>query len=287
MKPILLPYKESIVDLYKNQQKSIKEISKIYNCYEQPIRNLLKNEDFYRKRPNQGNIRYFQNIDTSLKAYFLGFIAADGCLQKFTPSSKGLSITLDIKDKCILDKLKEEIGNEHTIKVWSRKQTNSDTISTYCRFTLANNFLYYDLLNLGIIERKSLAIKNIIKNVPLEFKGSFIIGYFDGDGSVSLPKPKIKRKTNVLYPSYSIIVSIRGTIDFLQSIVDSLKLENSKLYFSKTWVLNISNKSDILKFFKSYDNLPFYLKRKYDKFQERINHKSFVKILQAQTISQP
>ena len=63
------------------------------------------------KRPNQGNTRYFQKIDSNLKAYFLGFIAADGYIQYFAKNCIGLSITLNIKDKIILDKLKSEIGN--------------------------------------------------------------------------------------------------------------------------------------------------------------------------------
>lgn len=287
MKPMLLPFKDNIVDLYINQRKSIKEISKLYNCYEQPIRNLLKRESFYRKNPEQGNIRYFQNIDTYYKAYFLGFIAADGCVQKFTSSSKGLSITLDIKDKCVLDKLKEEIGNEHNIRVWSKRQThNKNVITTFCRFSLANKFLYDDLINLGIVERKTFLLQNVLTKLPEQFRNAFIIGYFDGDGSVTLPKSKIKITTGILYPNNSIHISIRGTKELLQGIIEHLKLEHYGLYFAKTWILVIAKKTSVIKFYMCYNNLPFYLKRKYDKIQERINHKSFTKILQVQTISQ-
>lgn len=219
------------------------------------------------KRSDQGNVRYFKKIDTKNKAYFLGFIAADGCIQEFTKTSVGLSITLNVKDKVILDKLKEEIGNEHTIRVWSYPQTfNKSVITTFCRFQLCNKKLVDDIKGYGILERKSLTIGNIIKNIPIKFRKSFILGYFDGDGSIILPKGrKITSKTKKIH------ICIRGTKDFLSGIIQELNLEKVYLKtYDSTYRLIITDKIEVVKFFEVYKYQRFYLKRKHDRFLERL-----------------
>lgn len=226
---------------------------------------------------NQGNTRYFQKIDSNLKAYFLGFIAADGCIQYFDKNCIGLSITLNIKDKIILDKLKSEIGNEHEIRVWSRKQTfNPSVLSTFCRFQLANKQLAEDIKQYGIDEKKSLTIGNIVPNIPKQYRKAFILGYFDGDGCVMEQKGRIKwNKTKEIFyqvNSNVLVINIRGTKDFLFGIATELKLENYALKkYDSTYRLVIAKKSEVKKFFTVYENQSFFLERKYNKFLNRIN----------------
>ena len=44
------------------------------------------------------NKEYFKNIDTEEKAYWLGFIAADGCVYKMSKNAHRLQINLSYKD---------------------------------------------------------------------------------------------------------------------------------------------------------------------------------------------
>lgn len=225
---------------------------------------------------NQGNTRYFQEINTNTKAYYLGFIAADGCIQQITSSSMGLSITLNIKDKMILDKLKEEIGCEHRIYTFSRPQTfNPNVISNFCRFQLCNKELVEDIQKYGITKRKSLTIGNIIKNIPKEHRKSFILGYFDGDGSVILGKGQMlfskRRQEYYQVKTKRIQIIIRGTKEFLEGIPDEIGLiQYSIKKYDSTYKLTFSLKSEVLKFFSIYKNNSIYLKRKYDRFLERL-----------------
>jgi len=100
-------FRDFIISEYKSE-KSCQKIADENNWYQQAVSNLLKNYKIYNSyRPNQGNIRYFENIDSQLKAYFLGFITADGCLQSNGSNSYGLTITIHSKDKIVLEKLKE------------------------------------------------------------------------------------------------------------------------------------------------------------------------------------
>lgn len=47
------------------------------------------------------NERYFENIDTEEKAYWLGFISADGCISKPSEFSSRLCLSQSITDKNI------------------------------------------------------------------------------------------------------------------------------------------------------------------------------------------
>lgn len=261
-------FKQQIIELYENKVP-ISSIAKQFNCYQQPVINLLKKYNVYNPRKlNQGNIRYFQKIDSNIKAYFLGFITADGCIIDNGKGSKGLSITIHRKDIKILETLKSQIGCDNPIMHITTKSTHNPTKNkNHVRFSLFNKYLYADLLSLGLTERKSLTVPSIINNIPYEFRDSFILGYFDGDGSVTLPKINNPNIT-------TIVVSFRGTKDFLKDLPLHLNLDS--FYLKKDpkkqcYTLCFSAKRNVKKFFEIYKNNDFYLTRKYKKFLQRIN----------------
>lgn len=259
----LLPFKEFIINEYQSG-KSCQKIADENGWYQQAVANLLKHFGLYDSYlPNQGNIRYFQTIDSPTKAYFLGFIAADGCLQNNGNNSYGLTITIHNKDREILDKLREEIGCENTVKSLNKKD--------HCRFQLFNREMYQDLLSYGLTERKSTTMPDLLPNIPEQFRKAFIIGYFDGDGSASYNKA-----------SKQLLISFRGTEEFLQGIVN--ELQPSKYRIGKepakdSYQLTFWRKGDLYSFYNNFKELNFYLKRKSEKIS------SFLKINTDQTIS--
>jgi len=260
MKLKLLYLKDEIANMYTNGI-NIPNIAKHFNCYPQAVENVLKHLNLYKSyRPDQGNTRYFENINSEIKAYFVGFIAADGCVQSNGKNSYGLTITLHEKDRIVLDKLREEIGSEKPLMLIPSKN--------HIRFTLFNKDLYNDLNNLGIIPKKSLIIGDVIKNIPEEYRHSFVLGYFDGDGSVVLPKHPKKPNIN----TKRICIFIRGTEALLSGIAQELNLEQYMLKsYDSTYTLRFSKKSEIIKFFNLYTKNKFFLYRKYEKFLQRIN----------------
>lgn len=206
----------------------------------------------------QGNTRYFQHINNSLKAYFIGYIAADGCISQITKSSKGLSITLHSIDRNVLDLLRECIGCEHKIYILK---------NNLVRFQLCNKDLVQDLEKLGIEQRKTFTLRNIVLNIPKKFRKAFILGFFDGDGSVILPTDCRKPNMN----TKRICIMIRGTESFLLGIAKELLLKQYSIKkYDSTFRLTFSKKTEILKFFDCYNHSPFFLKRKYEKFLKRL-----------------
>ena len=94
-----------IIDYLNNM--SIKEIEEKYNTSRFTIANILRihnvtQDRMYRKY--NFNEHYFDNIDTEHKAYWLGFLYADGNNSNYT-----ISIVLQERDKYILDKFKEDV----------------------------------------------------------------------------------------------------------------------------------------------------------------------------------
>lgn len=270
---------------YLHQGKSIPEISNILGVNKITIGSYLRTHGI-KLSPNKGNVHYFQTIDTYAKAYIVGFIAADGALVK-TKTTTTLTITIKYEDKAVLEFIKSEIGNSHKLQEIIRPSSyDSNKIIHHIRYCISDKNITKDLQNLGITYNKSLTMSNIIKNIPYKYRDAFIIGYFDGDGSVTIRDGLYPNDRGVLCKDYSLYIQIRGTHEFLKGICNHLSITEShiKLHDSIPH-LSFANKKDTSRFFQCYNNLPFYYKRKYDKFLLRINHSSYDKYKQGQTIS--
>lgn len=133
--------------------------------------------DFWDKSKSYPNRKYFfrenyfENIDSEDKAYWLGFIWADGYLSK-----DSLEIEIHIKDKDHLVEFQEDLCDNHKLYDRERQTTHS------CRLTLGSQKLISDLVNLGY-KNKLVPI-----NLPEQLERHFIRGLFDGDGSVGFYK---------------------------------------------------------------------------------------------------
>src|SRR4051812_9808472 len=115
------------------------------------------------------NESYFNSIDTEDKAYWLGFIAADGNVQ-FTAKNKCLSIGLKFSDKTHLEKFALCLNYNGPIS----------TNRTIAKITLYSAQLTKDLATHGILPRKSFNVKPW-SGSPYLLK-HYWRGVFDGDG---------------------------------------------------------------------------------------------------------
>lgn len=213
-----------------------------------PIRNLFRvsmNED------------YFENIDTPEKAYFLGLLYADGYYD-----GKAIAISLQEKDKEILEKFKKAINHNGNLQFIKKKNENNQNSF---RLTICNKKPKEDLIQKGIIRHKTYntLIPNFIKE---ELYSHFIRGFFDGDGCISKGK------------CYSL--SFVSQKKFLEHIGNKFIIHCNlinRLYFTKRkkdkddGVFNLVFNSNIqsltiLNFlYKNSNNL--FLTRKYEKYK--------------------
>lgn len=128
------------------------------------------------------NRAFFKQIDSHEKAYWLGFLYADGNVHKST-------MQVQIMDEGHLDRFKAAMNAEQAVIVWEEDKY---------RFAITSDELIADLARLGVTPRKSLTVGfPSDEQVPTEYINSFMLGYFDGDGSIQLYQPKVgKRKWN-------------------------------------------------------------------------------------------
>lgn len=260
-----------IVLLYK-QGKSISEISNIVKINRSTIYKILKDfktlmrsqhqighsKNTTKNRKYNFNLNYFENIDSEEKAYWLGFLYADGYI-----SYKGyIRIALQEQDLEHIKKFRTAIdANEIEIKYV--KKTKSYKIDC-CSIKMTR-----DLTKLGCCQNKSLILKfPTIDQVPINLINHFMRGYFDGDGCISFSNDT---------PSFSVL----GTKKFLDRYEDILiqhaeyKKKNKRihndLWNENTEAIVYSGKKIEQIYNFLYNNANIYLERKYTKFNKIIS----------------
>ena len=93
---------------------------------------------------------YFKIIDTEDKAYFLGFIYADGCICKASKKQYTFALKLAEQDKYILDTFKHYLkSNSIIIKTLRNDGQNQFRLSVY------NQTFIKNLMNQGVNEKKT------------------------------------------------------------------------------------------------------------------------------------
>lgn len=122
------------------------------------------------------NSNYFNFINSHEKAYWYGFLAADGFVGRNIDGTGTNTISLTSKDKDIIEKFKNSI--EYTGPIIEDRN--------YYKISFQDKQMAIDLVSLGIYNNKSLNLKPPIINKEYEY--DFIRGYFDGDGGVNVAK---------------------------------------------------------------------------------------------------
>lgn len=131
-------------------------------------------------RRTELTINYFEKIDTPEKAYWLGYIAADGCVHRH-----GWKVSIISKDADILPKFQKAIGATSPVRYREifDKRTNK-TYSSHSIQICSKQFADF-VRSQGIDGDKSSNFKfptHLDKNLWVHF----IRGMFDGDGGLMI-----------------------------------------------------------------------------------------------------
>lgn len=116
----------------------------------------------------------FFKIWTADMAYVLGFFFADGSLT--FGKRKNYYLSFHSADKSLLLAIRKVLGSTHAV---SKRSARSGGVY---RLQIGSMEMCHDLLNLGLSTRKTKRL--ILPDIPQEFIGDFVRGYFDGDGNV-------------------------------------------------------------------------------------------------------
>lgn len=235
----------------------------------------------YTKRQLRVFDRDFFSQDSPASFYVAGFIAADGNIyDEIDNSGKShydLSISLKEEDKSHLEKIQKLLHSDH--KLYRRLIKNSQRDPSYSDSVSYTLFIYSpeiirDLKRFNITSRKSL-----VYTMPPWLKEHslvkyFLLGYFDGDGSISIDKLVKGRCT----PQARI--HIRGTQELLIDLHKILHLNCQLPTLNKTiskksgiYSLQYTGNPSICKIMSYlYEDTPIYLDRKHNRYLEIVDN---------------
>ncbi|PGA98787.1 LAGLIDADG family homing endonuclease [Bacillus toyonensis] len=230
--------KSEIIHLYA-EGKSTSEIAMLANVSARYIRMVLKDNNVPRraigswKRKYDLKEDYFKTWSNNM-AYILGFIAADGVIQK---------------ESDILNDIKKELNTNQPL--YQNKKTGVYMLNINSK-TIKN-----DLMNIHrIMPCKSFNIE--FPFVPEEYLHHFVRGYFDGDGYVN-------------YETYTVSF-VGGSYNFMNSLNQVIQNYNLNSYLinpNTHYRVILSGRKSIQLFSKwIYKDKDIYLHRKYEIFQK-------------------
>lgn len=179
MNRLTKPQIKEVCQRYQAGENS-QELADAFGISKQAICGLLRRhnvairEQSINKRIYTGNHAFFSSVDTEEKAYWLGFIAADGCISSPQEGSASLSLALALKDKEHLQRLQCALESNHPVKeyVYPYRQ--------FVKITIRSQQITDDLAYYGIVPAKTFA--HSWPKLSDELLVHFLRGYVDGDG---------------------------------------------------------------------------------------------------------
>lgn len=224
-------------------------------------KNTLKNHDYLSaSRKYKVNENYFEKIDSEPKAYWLGFLYADGYIYKLHDShghekGGGIELTLKLDDWLHIYHFAEDIKSTHPIII--KDVTLNGSTYKACKLGISSVKIADDLIKLGCKQCKSLVLQP--PKIDQEFIPHFVRGYFDGDGCVYY---------NLKTSDHSLsILGTKEMLEFIKSVSKiSPKITVTKVKNKNIYNLQIRGKESVATFLNYiYKNKSIFLDRKYQK----------------------
>jgi hypothetical protein len=267
---------EQVAEAYKIyivQRLPTRQIGKMFGCSDCVIQKEftkagLKVRDRSRaKQKYPINESIFDNIDSEEKAYWLGFLYADGNVSK----TNRTRLSLAEQDKEIIEKFSIFIFGQIRAKYY--KQPKGKKGQNLFYVDVCNKHIATKLTELGCPPKKTF-ILTFPEWLDKSLYSHFIRGYFDGDGCLSNYK---EARKNSIKPYHRSDVSILSTKEFLvslQSVFQTIEINSfiSKRYKNRknnNFNLRIRGNRQIEKLMSYlYKDANIFLTRKYNKYLE-------------------
>ena len=237
----------------KEMHCGLKTVDNIIKKY-----NLKKFSKSQRRRKYDIDEHYFENIDTANKAYSLGMFYSDGTVGSNTNI---ISISLQSRDKDIIDKLNHEFGGDRKLTFIELNNKNPNWQNQYM-LSINCKVMHDDLIKHGCVPKKSLILE-FPKDVDEQYIRDFCRGVFDGDGNISKNEYRC---------------TLISTESFCKSLQDIVKKElgiNSSIFYchdeeKSTRIFQVAGKYQVKKFLDwLYQDSDLYLDRKYNQYIEK------------------
>lgn len=250
-----------LINDYVENKLSLKALGEKYQVAPNTIKKVLIKYRIER-RPTATTITYnpyivedyFEKIDSIGKAYFLGFMIADGNVGK----DNSIRIELQAKDKYILELFSDELGLNNKLKYSNRNDKETYTL------TFKSLKTKKDLSQLTVTPNKTFTVQ--LPLISIELMPHLIRGIIDGDGWITTYFNQRGKEVGSIGLCGNQFI-VQGVADYLHQTLNVYPVKPSKRgnIYQVVW----SRKKDILKIgeFIYQDAKDYKLIRKYEKFQ--------------------
>lgn len=265
---------DKICTMYKTGQYYLKDLSELFGYSIYIIRKILIENNIKiiaktRHCNMKINQNFFDNIDTEAKAYFLGFLIADGNIFQTKQGLYNLSLEINKRDEKILWELKELLNADS--KISYRTRLTGD----FAKICIGSNHLCNSLMKYGVIPQKTKKLLQLPK-IKSDLEKHFLRGLIDGDGSIyfHIDKKSLKKYWHVTFCSYNYSICqdfeerCNKLLNISQNPAKILSDKNSHIYR-----VHYNQKFLVIKLLKIlYENCNYKLDRKYNLFVEIIKN---------------
>ncbi len=196
---------DELQDMVMSYQRgeTAQSIAKRYGTSHQVILPLLAKQGIVLRTSKEAHKkqtcdeRYFQVIDTEEKAYWIGFLTADGCITKGKQSGDSPRVTINLG--------KQDYG--HLVKFKQALQATQKISESEhsCSFTIYSTEMVKDLAMHGILPRKTFSTKPV--QIAPNLERHYWRGVIDGDGTFSKNGGEMR-----LYGDYDVVVSFQSFV---------------------------------------------------------------------------
>jgi hypothetical protein len=189
----------------------------------------LRSED---NRTYHINHNYFDNIDTTEKAFYFGLLFADGCNDLFR---NRISISLIENNSLVLYKLRNILQGENGNKMYRVDPSHNAWSKQFqIRYQFSSKNICEKLNSHGMIpsvKSKYKKFPDVIGGASCEIIKSFILGYIIGNGSVELI---ISKTSDIIIGSTISIASTKEMCQSIKLIFETYINKNLNLHINKT-----------------------------------------------------
>ncbi|MDE1855378.1 MAG: hypothetical protein KGH57_03630 [Candidatus Micrarchaeota archaeon] len=208
-------------------------------------------------RKYQFDHNFFKRIDTEEKAYWLGFISADGTVFRTKENGRLLRLEVTRDDAKHLEKFKRAIKSEHHI--YFRYHNDARTGKHYesAELKITSVELYNDLNGLGVKTSKQFDF------VPSSLVHHFIRGLIDGDGSFGFNYKNRNPYLGFVDGDYGMVNAV---LEILKAVCRS-KANHILRASENSWFFHITGTFQIPKILDwIYHDAHVYLERKHSNY---------------------
>lgn len=254
----------NILHEYYKCELTTREIQEKFKLTRRALPAIFKahNINSHRKKRYTLDEKYFANVNTEEKAYWLGYLFADGFIG--TEKTNNIVFSQKENDREIIDQFAKDIKYTGKLRTASPGNQAFKNSQSQVVINFSSPEMTQDLYRLKLTPNK--ISREEIPPIKSEFLRHFIRGYFDGDGSITIGKQYYKDHV-YLKPA----LNIAGNKTFLEKITNVLPVKTSLRDSHTPWIKYLtcgSNTSMRILYDYLYKDASRFLKRKHDVFEK-------------------